>query len=86
MSASPAAAASGTFFGIKMKVEAEIGQELHGLIGDDEVEAVRMLPIRIRGSGLNRFAIGFNGLAVLVHHLRGGKLVLLGIGGFDIAD
>ena len=57
-----------------------------GLIRDDEIKAVAVLPIGVGSGSLNGFAVSCDGLAVLIHHLCGGELVLFGVGGLNIAD
>src|SRR5271166_720279 len=57
-----------------------------GLIGDDQIEAIAVFPVRVCSGGLDGFAVGFDRLAVLIDHLRGRELVLLGIGGLDITN
>src|SRR5207237_1132530 len=56
------------------------------VVGQDDVEPVRLLPVGTGGSGLERGGIRRDGRAVLVEHTDRRQLVLLGIGIFDVAD
>src|ERR1051325_5866064 len=56
------------------------------LVGQEQVEARRFRPVRIRGCRLEALAVRGNEFAVVVAQQRVGELVLLSEGVLDIAD
>src|SRR5262249_26082515 len=57
-----------------------------GRVGEDHVEAGRVIPVGARRGGGDRLGNGRDRLAVLVDHLHRGQVILLGVGGLDVAD
>ena len=59
---------------------------LTGLVGEDQIKSLGILPIRVGGGRLKCLARRRDGPSLLVDHVGGPHVVLLRIGEFDIAD